>query len=415
LLLPRAIRRSFAAFVFTLLLVPLDARAQSDTTAVLTELEDVELTLGGTLQPRVSYGRLAISDEGADATGTDDLHRFGFGLRRARLRFGARVGRVGASFQLGAAGESAVLLDALLYYDAPGALQLKLGRFPPAQPRSFQGTSHSKIDLVARSAVAQRWGAGTLANGGRDFGFEVAYETKRFTGCAGLYNGDGNWDRALGNVRPDLADGDPTGGNDTRGMSVAAYGAFHAPAGAGGLEVGGYVGRNAARNFATVPAVDDDLRREGRKTLSRPYTSYSAHVYWGAAPGSQPVRFKADFIGVRYEAASYVEDRDFRPPGSYDFDGRRTQGLSLLGALGVLDQAGEVLARYERYDPFVTGGGDAMSFLYGGVSFSPSALRGYSYARQRLTVSYGRRLDGADRVEDDFAEHLVVLQAQVLF
>ena len=362
--------------------------AQDD---VEPERPDVDLTLGGTLQPRLSYGQTALTD----AADEDTRHRVGFGLRRARLRFEATLeGRTGVYFQLGAAGASVELIDALLFYDLTDALRLRVGRFAAAQPRAGQLTSHKQIDLTARAAIARRWNDATFGNSGRDFGLEALYETDRFDVQAGLYNGNGSWDRALGNFREDNV-GDPTGGAETRGLAAGVYGAWR-PDALSSVEVGGFVGRNGAYNAATRPP--GSLLPNAFPNRARSYTSYSGHLYWGARPGSQPVRLKADLIGTRYETLQGTGD---------PFD-QQALGASLLGALGLANGSAELLARFERYDPITDRDDTARDYVAAGASFSLSALRGRPYERQRLTLAYSTRLDAAD-------PHLLVLQAQLIF
>jgi hypothetical protein len=390
-----SVSRPCLAFSFSLILLLAGAwlaRAQ-DTSDAKAARPDVKLAIGGTLQPRVSHGRLDLATPGTDR------ERTGFGIRRARLRVTATLAEhAGASFQLGAAGASVVLLDAELFFDVTDALRVRAGRFTVAQPRAFQPTSHTEIDLGARAAIARRWGNGTLGNSGRDFGVGAIYETDRLTGRVALHNGNGSWDRALGNVRPGIV-GDPTGGGgDTRGGAASAYGAWR-PAALSGLEVGGYAGYNAARNAATV--APEALRTGGGRfdSTARSYASYAGHLYWGARPGSQPVRLKADLIGTRYET---------RSAGAGEIP-QHALGASLLGAVGLFDQSAELLARIERYDTATGRDGNATDYLSAGASLSLSALRGRPYEHQRLTVSYATRLD------DDRHPHLVVLQAQIVF
>ncbi|PSQ98316.1 MAG: hypothetical protein BRD48_07595 [Bacteroidetes bacterium QS_9_68_14] len=386
--------RPCLAFSFSLVLLLAGAwlAPAQDTSDAEAARPDVKLAIGGTLQPRVSHGRLDLANPGTDR------ERTGFGIRRARLRASATLaGRAGASFQLGAAGASVMLLDAKLFFDVTDALRVRAGRFTVAQPRAFQPTSHTEIDLGARAAIARRWGNSTLGNSGRDFGVGAVYETDRLTGRVALHNGNGSWDRALGNVRPDVV-GDPTGGGDTRGGAASAYGAWR-PAALPGLEVGGYAGYNAARNAATV--APEALRPGGGRfdSTARSYASYAGHLYWGAWPGSQPVRLKADLIGTRYETRS----------ASAGEISQHALGASLLGAVGLFDRSAELLARIERYDAAIGRDGNATDYLSAGASLSLSALRGRPYERQRLSVGYATRLD------DNRRPHLVVLQAQIVF
>ena len=389
-------RTHLLLFVFSLsalLAAAPPTRAQDTEDAETEDAEaarpGVELAIGGTLQPRFSHGRLDPSEAG-------DRERTGFGIRRARLRATATLGgRTGAYFQLGAAGASVTLLDAEFFFDVTETLRLRAGRFTVAQPRAFQLTSHTEIDLVARAAIANRWGDGTLDNSGRDFGVGALYATDRFTARLALHNGNGTWDRALGNVHLDVI-GDPTGGTDTRGVAVSAYGTYR-PVALTGVEVGGYAGYNAAWNDATRPP--DNLLSAAGFDRVRSYGSYSGHLYWGPRPGSQPVRLKADLIGTRYETLSAGVD---------EFD-QHALGASLLGAVGFLDQSAELLARIERYDPATSRDGNAADYLSAGASLSLSALRGRPYERQRLTMAYSTRL------ADEADPHLLVVQAQIVF
>jgi hypothetical protein len=117
-------------------------------------------------------------------------------------------------------------------------------------------------------------------------------------------------------------------------------------------------------------------------------------------PGSQPLRLKADFLAVQYETIP-VEDGTYR---------QHMQGVSLLAAGRVLP-ASEVFARYETFTPN-RGQADARrAFLTLGASFSPSALRGLSYDRERITLAWTSRLGATVQAP----AYGLVLQVQVVF
>lgn len=381
---PPSLRTSYV-FALVLLVAPLSLFGQTPS-SVSFEQPNVTLELGGTAQPRFSYGSALDND-------STRRERLGFSVRRARLRFRATVAeRTGVYFQMGGAGASAELLDAVGFYRITEDLTARIGRFTSAQPRSFQGTSHTRIDAVSRAAVAQLWGENTIGSGGRDFGLDLRYETKRAEATLAVQNGDGNWSRARGNYRADVAGGNPAGGEDDAGLAVGAYGAYR-PAAVSGLEVGGYVGYNADENPNT------ELFGRGRS-----YASYAGHLYWGARPGSQPVRLKFDLIGIRYEEIRVLPPTRGRLPVD-----QHTLGGSFLAAVRP-HRAGELFARFEQYAPYLDGDRDL--YVTAGGSFSLSALRGRPYRQERLTLAYGAF--GEDGSFED-APQLVVLQAQVLF
>ena len=203
-----------------------------------------------------------------------------------------------------------------------------------------------------------------------------------------LHNGYGDWGSA--NLRGGLSSADPLGGQDHAGLALSLYGDYQ-PEALAGLEVGGFAGLNGAQSPLTA-------RTAGER--GRTYVSYAAHLYWGTVPGSQPVRVKADAIGVRYAAPENGGEA------------ASTLGLSLLGAVRA-GQGGEVFGRVASYredDAFAQV--DNLPYWTVGGSFSPSALRGGSYARERFTLAYS-----TTRPDSPSAgrRHLVILQAQIVF
>lgn len=346
---------------------------------------DIGITLGGLLQGRLSYLRTASAGEVPSA------ERLGFGMRRVRLRFDVDLGeRVGFFAQLGGGSGSLGVLDIFASYQVNERVRVRLGRMASAQPRAFILTSGAAIDAIDRAVITERWGARTLSPDGRDFGLDVQVQGERGRVLLFLHNGYGNWSSARGNLRGGLSSADPLSGQDHIGMALSLYGDYR-PEAFAGLEVGGFVGLNGAQN----PLTERTANGGGRT-----YASYAAHLYWGAVPGSQPVRAKADVIGVRYAA----------PEGGGE--ATSTLGLSLLGAVRA-GRGGEVFGRVESYqeeDAFAQAGN--LPYWTVGASLSPSALRGGPYPRERFTLAYSTTrpdFPGAGR------RHLVILQAQIVF
>lgn len=362
-----------ACFVLILLGTSVSLHAQA--------LSDVSVTVGGLVQAETSYGSITRTD--------DERSRVGFGLRRTRLRVGARVGpKAGAFLHLDAdAGTAFSVLDAYAYYDPTPKVRLRLGRMASAQPRAFIPTPVVAMDANDRAAIALLWGQNTLGNKGRDFGIDLRYLGSQGEVTVFLHNGFGGFDRQRGNYQEGIT-GDVTGGVD-RGlgeMAVSVAGAFR-PAGVAGLELGGFAGFNGSENPAT--AVNE---------TGRDYVSYSAHAYWGAEPGSQPIRLKADLIGVQYDTPGNIPQQ-------------HTLGVSAFGAVAV-QRATEVFGRFELYNPNIDGDGSGVYFLAAGLNFSPSQLRGRPFSQERLTLAYNARIPEHD---DAPLQHFLVLQAQINF
>ena len=334
--------------------------------------------LAGTVQPRVSFGAedtTMVSDEAGRR------ERFGFGLRRAR--FEARVvwrGRVGLEFDVdGASGEvRPVDMYGVAFLGAH--VQVRAGRVPGAQPRGSVATSHREIDAVERAAIIGRWADGTLGGSGRDIGLDVQYERGPVFAELFVHDGSGVFSRDRANFREGIESPSVTGGADRVGLALSGAARFAPPAW-GGAEAGAYASVNPRGNARTA--------RDG---VWRGYTSAGAHVYWGAEPGSRPVRLKLDVVATAYEAT---------PAGGR----RQSAGVSGLAAVRVLGH-GEAFGRAERYWPDA---GPAEGYLTGGLSYSPSAAAGERYRTVRLTLAYARRdVAGAEA-------HLAVLQGQFAF
>ncbi len=333
--------------------------------------DDLRLDIAGGVQPRASVG---VEQNAMDET------RYGFGLRRARIQ--ARVlyrDLGGVEYDVEGGSGMIESVDLFAFANLTSRVQARVGYFPVAQPAGGILTPYFLIDAVDRAAIDERWLAGTLGGDGRDLGADVTYRGGRTTLSLAVHNGFGTFQRGTNNFREGISGPDVVNGAETPGLAVSSV-VIYEPG--RGVEVGLYGGYNGANPDRTD-------RGEG----GRDYTSGGAHVYWGASPGSQPVRLKLDAIVLRYDD---------------DGDGAQDQaGLSAFGAVRVFGH-GEAFARAERYWNDVDRAGD--DFLTAGLSYSPSAARGAPYHRARLTLAYHFR---ASDVLDQ--AHLVVLQGQLAF
>ncbi len=367
-----------ALFGLTITWAP-SAYAQDDgPQAVTTSASDVSLRMTGTFHPRFSYG----FEEGGDVT------RLGFGLRRARLRTTATfLSSFGVHYDVDLSSGALSSVDLYAFYRPTDRIRLRFGYLAGAQPRAYIFTSHTRIDAIERAAIAERWSRATIGSSGRDFGFEMRYQATNTRFDLYVHNGDGNFSRARGNFRQSVSRFSATGGSDQTALAISGY-VNHEVASVDGLEIGGFAGFNGSRNDNTQAG------DEGRQ-----YVSYSGHVYWGANPGSQPVRLKADVLGVVYEDVAAT------PEAQHLF------GYALFGAVEVRP-ATEAFARFEQLRVFIDE--DAESFVTVGLTFSPSALRDLPFRQERFTLAYANALapEVASGVLD---QHLIVLQAQFVF
>ena len=328
--------------------------------------------LAGTVQPRVS-----VASQDTSAAG--GLERFGFGLRR--VRFEARVvwqDWVGFEFDVDGSSGTVQPVDMYGVVFVTDRLQVRAGRVPGAQPRGSVATSHREIDAVDRAAIIGRWADGTLGGSGRDIGIDVRYDTGRTFAELFVHDGSGAFTRDQANFRESVESASVTGGTDRVGVAVSAALRHHLQA---GVEVGGYASANAGGNERTAVGGEP-----------RSYLSAGGFAYWGAEPGSQPVRLKVDALTVAYESVPGV------PP-------RASAGVSGLGAVRLWG-AGEAFLRGERFWPDA---GPSETYLTAGASYSPSAAAGGRYRTARLTAAYAWR-DVAG-----LGAHLVVVQGQFAF
>lgn len=352
---------------------------------VRTSAGDVDIRLTGTFQPRLSWGRSAETDT------RESEDRLGFGLRRARFRATATFDdRVGVHYDVDVRGGSLSSVDLYAFYRSAEAWRVRVGYLAGAQPRSYIPTSHTRVDGIDRAAIAERWSEITIGSRGRDFGVDVRRLTDTTRLELFLHNGDGANDPGRGNFRQSISDNDATRGIDRAELAVSAAGAVM-PAAVDGLEVGGFAGYNAARGPYT--AVDGGPGRS--------YGSWSAHVYYGANPGSQPFRFKAEALGVHFESGETGD--------GVAVPARDAIGWAVFGAASLVEHS-EVFARYEQFDADT--GIDADEYWVFGASYSRSAARGLDYRQERITLAYTNALPGLEAAAD---QHLTVVQLQWVF
>jgi hypothetical protein len=364
------------------------AFSQPDRAPVITLGEDVRFRLGGTFQPRFSYdqfGGLENADNGVDAAA--------FGLRRARLRLYGNIGNDIVVFvQMEGSGANAQFLDLRVAYRLYNNWFIRAGRFVGAQPRAFALTLHSDLDAIDRPAIGEIWARGTLGADGRDYGAELYYRTSDTEIRLYAHNGAGN-----DNFRPGVGGGRPA---DNRGFAPAfsAY-ASYKPSFLDGLEAGLFGGFNPSENPNTAYATG---------LPGREYSNYAAHIYWGALPGSQKVRIKADAVAIRYDEA------DLTLPQSSMFIGRHQQtvvGTSLFASV-MPHKALEAFARYEYID-FNRFEDDSWDSIYTlGATWSMSAARGKSFGDAKVTLAWSGRYYNDSPFE---ARNIITLQAQFYF
>ncbi len=358
-----------------LLIVGLAFSSPAAAQEVSTSRPGVNITFGGEIQPRFSYAWVEDDDE-----------RLGYGVRRARLATTINLREeLGAYIRFNAAAGGVAGVDAFAFYNT-GDFRFRLGRFAGVQPRAHALTGGTQVDAVDRAAIAERWGSRTIGGDGRDFGIEGQWNRANTTYSLFLHGGDGNWSRARGQFRESISSGDVTGGGSQTGMALS-LGAQRTSPEVSGLSYGGFVSYNASRNPNT---------RAGPPGTERAYTSAGGHLYYGATPGSQPLRGKLDLIALNYEEVGNVDES--------------LLGISLLGAAQI-HEAAEAFVRYEHED-ITTTIDRATQFVTAGVSFSASALDGRPYQQERITLGYMAQIP-VDEGEPQ--QHLLVLQLQLTF
>ena len=333
------------------------------------------ISVGGVLLGRLSYGAAL------DSSGAEPLRRLGFGIRQAQMQgravLGDHVGVVG-SLNLGTG--TASVQSLFVFYELAPSVRLRLGRIPTPKP---VGTPLTLMDDVDRSATEILWSARTVGGHGHDFGLEARLHSDHAEAVLLVHNGDGDWSGLRGDYTSFIHSGGATSG--IRRLGMAASGSLVLrPRSTPGLEVAAFAGANGSRNPNT--------ERDG---IGRRYTTAGGHLHWGAAPGSQPVRFKLDVSSLRYASHGAA------PSGHH-------VGIGLFGAAR-LGRGAEVFLRAEQ-DQDLRQPDSADRYVALGGSLSPSALRGRPYGEKRLTASWRTRL----RSEGD-TDHLAVLQLQLAF
>lgn len=339
----------------------------------VTPAEDLRVEVGGAFQPRVTWGR---------TDGDDPIDRFGFGIRRARLRVsGAWADRVGVSLDVDLVGPEP--FDLHMFWQVADGWRLRAGYLAGPQPRGLIPTGLTVIDGFDRAAIADRWGQRTIGGSGRDLGVELQHSTARTEVAVWVHSGLGGLDRGAGNFWQAPSNRTATGGIEQTGLAVAGS-AHWTPVDR--LEIGAFGGYNAA---------------EPERAGSRAYATWAAHVYWGPEPGSQFIRLKGEVIGLRF-AEDETED-------GAEIDAQHSIGWAATAAAGVIPH-GEIYGRFEQLDE--DGSGALTVYATAGVMWSPSALRGGPFSRERLTLAYSVVTPEGDGATD---EHMVVLQGQWLF
>jgi len=361
-------RFHFSALLLTLLTASTLIGSAPPASAQIALSDDLRLDVAGGIQPRVSFG--------VEDGGTSEATRVGVGLRRARIQARVLYGdAAGVEYDVELGSGAVQSVDLFAFATLSEAVQARVGYFPVAQPRGAILTPYFLIDAVDRAAIVERWLGGTLGGDGRDLAVDVTYAAGGTRLTVAVHNGSGSFARDVGNYREGISSPDVVNGPQTEGLAVSAAGSV----GVGrGVEVGAFAGLNES---------------EPARTGGRSYVTGGAHLYWGALPGSQPVRLKLDALALRYEDTGA--------------GAQEAVGVSALGAVRVFG-AGEAFARAERFWADVDAAGD--DYLTGGLSYSPSAARGGPYERARVSLAYQYR--GGGPLGD---AHLVILQGQLAF
>ncbi|MEX0685521.1 MAG: hypothetical protein WD267_10995 [Balneolales bacterium] len=343
---------------------------------------DISVRLGGTIQPRVAYAY----EKGSNG---ENSERFGFGVRRMRLTLSTEIDNTILIFtQLeGASPTGASFVDLRFGYRFSDSFLIQGGRFIGAEPRCFAITLQNEMDAIERAAIAVAWSAQTLGTDGRSYGIEAVLKMMDWELRSFLHNGY-NKDNFRTFVDDDLF---ISSGNTN--WPAAAFSLVHRPPSLSGVEAGIYGGYNPSKNPNT------ELDGRGRR-----YFDYSSYLYWGAIPGSQSFRVKADFIGIRYENIDPIV------PGDSD----RKQdffGWAVFGAWRPFVPF-ESFVRIERYGNYTEVDNIFREFVTAGLTYSRSALLNQPFKNQRITLAYSNRL--SEYTNEDI-RHSIILQLQLVF
>ncbi len=296
-----------------------------------------EVRLGGTVQAMIS-----------SAQTNGDTSQIGFGLRRIRLKAYAKLGKKVKGF-IQYSAKSNKVLDARITYMFSPEFQVRIGRFIGAGVRGGGLTSHTKIDIVERPVIAQKWGAATIGADYRDYGLAILGSVSGFSYNLTFHNGAGSK-----NV---LASHKSIGNKFNSGMAVSAMVGFK-PASIKGLDVGGYFG-------------------QGNKYYND-YSSYSGYVYY--QPGK--FRFKGEYV-------SWTNKN-----GPVDVT---SNGFYAFGAYKILPKI-ELLARFENYDPNVDVTDDEQTDITIGAGYSiwPS-----KWTQGKITLAYVIQGEKGNNIDDN--------------
>lgn len=375
-----------AGLIFQMVLPGSSYAGDEDKRIVRSMSDDVSIRIGGTMQPRMTFS----VDGGVNDAGLNDeeeTERVGFGLRRLRVRLYTDIGdRLGLFLQMEGSGNAAAFLDIRGEYYLDENLTLRAGRFVGAQPRAYARTSHAQIDAIDRPAISDMWARMTIGADGRDYGIEAMWNTPTYEFKAFLHNGYNGY-----NFNSGISRYPSTGGIDTEGFAISTS-ATYWPDGRDKLELGAFASVNTSKN---------ELTEYGN--VGRNYVSYSANAYWGPLPGDQPVRVKADFIGIRYQ--------DIEAFGSENY-----LGGSLFAGFLAADHI-EIFAMGELWYGD-NGNLDSFShtFATAGATYSLSALMGRPFFMNRISLAYSLRNHESDHASfDREPAHVVMLQSQFYF
>lgn len=360
------------SFVLAALVAVVGLSAAPHAQIVVESDDGFRFQIGGTVQPRASVA--------SEPTAAEDRQRAGFGMRRARLISTVTWrGRVGVEVELDAAAGTVEPVDVFVAAILSDRVRVRAGRMWSAQPRGFNPTSHREIDAVDRAAIIGRWARGTIGSSGRDLGVDLRYDGGPTTATLFVHDGSGIFAREEANFRESIESPSVTRATDRVTGAVSGT-VSHALAAVPGLEVGAFASANGGS------------ARSAADGMARAFATGAAHVYWGAAPGSQPLRLKADALVIAYEAVGAVE-------------ARTAAGVAGLAAVRVLGH-GEVFGRLEGFWPDA---GATETYATLGASYSPSAAVGGRYRTVRVTGAYSWRDVGG------VPAHLAIVQGQFAF
>ncbi|MCC5927282.1 MAG: hypothetical protein JJU41_12055 [Bacteroidetes bacterium] len=363
-----------------LILITVPVQGQSNPQHVTVGGKDVSLRLGFTAQPRLTYAY--------EPSAGGDIERLGFGMRRFRFKTYVNYGEDMRFFsQWEGSGPTVALLDIRGEYRLNDKTWLRFGRFVGAHPRVMAITLHSDIDVIDRPGIAAVWARNTIGADARDYGAEILYRIPRLEYRLFFANGYNQ-----NNFRNEANNASITGGVSDMGMAISTMVRYF-PERFTNSEAGGYVGYNQSKNPLTVSS-----RAPG---VGRGFFSTSAHAYWGAIAGSQPVRAKLDVVSVRYESVATANQGNYQQTF---LGGAATFAWLVRPAL-------ELDVILENYNVDTGNAASETRLLTMGATYSFSAARGDSFMGQKITLGYTLK---DERGVDDFG-HLLILQFQILF